>query len=253
MAHYKWQVSLNANGPIWAGVISGDTNEHSTDVLTGGAEATFGYLDSNVVSTPSPRGTNNTSEVDLIVETSWTVSFDNRNNMTIQITNVIPTIERTQVIGNPKGSDSSGRNIRIYNYEGGSQQFYYHDSNINQAKLIGQNITLPTYTITLAPGESTTGNTIYIFNKNDTYSWTKGDHLYAGIKFTNDMPPDYRPGAILKNGEWLSHNRNGGEAHILCNRWSEMRTDNGHSENDNPPSIRMDNNRWTDQLLIGKE
>ena len=253
MAHYKWQVSLNAGGPIWAGVISGDTSEHSTDVLTGGAEATFGFLDSNVVDDPSSRYVDDASEVDIIVETSWTVSFDNRNNMTVEIVNFIPTIERSRVEGNPRGNDRSGRNLRIYNYEGGPQQFFYHDTNIAQEKIMGQNITLPAYTITLAPGESTAGNTIYIFNKNDKYAWTKGDRLYAGIKFTNDMPPDYRPGAILQNGVWQSHNRNNGESHILCNsRWSEMRTDNGHTENDNPPSMRM-NDRWTDQLLIGKE
>lgn len=254
MAHYKWQTSMYPapQGPIWAGIISGDTSEHSTDVLLGGAEATFGYLDSNVVSTPAQPGANNTSRVIFTIDTSWDVVFDSRNNMTVTISSTLVGMARDMVVGNPAGSAGYGRNIRIYNYQGGPQLWHYYDANINQAKTIAEDVPLTTYTLQLAPGESASTSSMYIWNKTAGVT-SPGDHIYVGVRFTNDMPPDYRPGAILENGVWQSHNRNDGESHILCNgRWNEMRTDNGHTENDNPPSMRM-NDRWTDQLLLGKE
>ena len=66
---------------------------------------------------------------------------------------------------------------------------------------------------------------------------------------------DYRPGAILNSSNvWLSHNRSGGTAHVLGSdsKWREMRTINGLSASDNPPSIRL-NNKWFNQRKIGKE
>lgn len=266
MAHYKWQNTMYPapDGPILAGIVSGDTSIHSTDVMTGTSTALFGWLDSNVVSSAVSSWTaDNTSRVIASIQTDWSVTFDSRNNMTVTITVTLVTLARDIVTGNPRGNDPAGRNIRFYpnqsvfDKNNPSQNqivaAYYHDTDINSSKTMHTNVALGSQTFTLAPGEEANRSSIFIYNKNDTYSWTHGDWINAGVRFINDMPPDYRPGAILKNGEWLSHNRSGGEAHILCGRWSEMRTDNGHSENDNPPSIRMDNNRWTDQLLIGKE
>ena len=64
---------------------------------------------------------------------------------------------------------------------------------------------------------------------------------------------DYRPGATLDNGLWLSHNRGAGKAHILGgdSKWKEMRTVNGLASSDNPPSIRTD--KWYNQRRLGKE
>jgi hypothetical protein len=56
---YQWQVSMDAVGPIAAGVLSGDTSLHTTDVLSGTSTAQYYYLDSNVVTS----GTANTSRV----------------------------------------------------------------------------------------------------------------------------------------------------------------------------------------------
>lgn len=81
------------------------------------------------------------------------------------------------------------------------------------------------------------------------------NYAYAYVSVFNDLPNDYRPGTILNNSSiWLSHNRTNGEAHILKGngKWAEMRTVEGHNENNNPPSIRT-TNRWTNQLLLGKE
>lgn len=65
---------------------------------------------------------------------------------------------------------------------------------------------------------------------------------------------DYRPGATLdSNNVWQSHNRGTGKAHILnsSNVWQEMRTVNGLTSSDNPPSIRTD--KWYNQRKLGKE
>lgn len=65
---------------------------------------------------------------------------------------------------------------------------------------------------------------------------------------------DYRPGATLDNGLWLSHNRGAGKAHILGgdSKWKEMRTIGSPNEKGNPPSIRK-NDAWFNQAKIGKE
>lgn len=251
MAHYKWQLDMSANGPIWAGIISGDTSEHSTDVLTGSTEGSYGYLDSNVVSSPVQPGTNNTSRVIISVDTSWNVSFDSHNYMTVVANTVLIGVARDMVVGNPAGPYNLGRDLRAYHYNGGAELWSYFDSNINQAKQIAADVDLGSFSFTLAPGESASQYSMYFFNKTRG-AQTPGDHLYLGVRFTNDMPADYRPGAILSTGQWLSHNRTVGEAHILNGTWKEMRTIQGHTENTNPPSIQM-SNIWTNQKLIGKE
>ena len=68
---YQWQVSVDAVGPIAAGVLSGDTSLHTTDVLTGTATAQYYYLDSNVVTS----GTANTSRVVIQVTDTFQRRF----------------------------------------------------------------------------------------------------------------------------------------------------------------------------------
>lgn len=84
------------------------------------------------------------------------------------------------------------------------------------------------------------------------YNAYENNRAYAYVQIFNDLPPDYRPGAIKQGNIYLSHNRNDGEAHVLGGTWKEMRTSQGHTANDNPPSIRK-SNIWTDQLKLGKE
>ena|GEM_PF-3211282 len=267
MAHYKWQNTMYPapTGPIKAGVYSGDTSIHSTDVLTGSSTTTFAYLDSNVVMSPvSSWSANNTSRVDVELRTDWSVTFDNKNNMTVTISVTLVRQERADKNGNPKGNSATplGRNTwyypnqDVFNKRNPWANYIAHawDGDINEAKVLLSNVFLGTQTFTIAPGQEANRSSIFVYNKTPTTNpKSTGDWMNMGVHFINDMPPDYRPGAILVNGVWESHNRSDGESHILCSsRWSEMRTDNGHSENDNPPSIRM-GNRWTDQLLLGKE
>lgn len=247
---YQWQISMDATGPIAAGILSGDTSVHTTDDLTGSATASYYYLDSNVVSS----GTANTSRVVITITDSWTVSFDGQNNMSVSLSGKIDSIVRDNVNGNPAGTQNLARDMNAYRYEGGPSLWYYRDTNISQAKTIAQNISLGTYSFTLAPGQMASRHSMYFFNKT-VGAETAGDRLNMGIKFTNILPPDYRPGAIRDaNGIWQSHNRTNGEAHILTSggSWKEMRTIGAPDEKGNPPSIRK-NNAWFNQAKLGKE
>ena len=94
------------------------------------------------------------------------------------------------------------------------------------------------------------------FKNHNTQSSEPPDEWDLGIEILNPNPPDYRPGCIRNSSSmWLSHNRTGGEAHILTSdggAWREMRTEGNLSVAGNPPSIRI-NNKWMNQRKIGKE
>lgn len=94
---------------------------------------------------------------------------------------------------------------------------------------------------------------IHYLNHN-TGSSNPPDEFYFGLGITNPNPPDYRPGAVRNgSGIWLSHNRSGGEAHILTGgRWREMRTQGAPTEKGNPPSIRKGGS-WGNMAKMGRE
>lgn len=250
---YKWQIDLSASGPLAAGILSGDTSEHITDAPTGSITAQYYFIDSNY--TPSGAWQSNQSRVVIDVTTSWTATFDSRNNLSLAVTTTINSIVRDNVIGNPTAPNTSGRNMSASRFEGGVVLWSYHDTDIAAAKTIATNVTaLGTFTFNLAPSSGNSQHSMYFFNKNDTYE-TQGDRLNMGVKFENITPPDYRPGAINDgSSKWLSHNRENGECHILGTngKFIEMRTINGLAEAGNPPSVRV-NDKWMNQRLIGKE
>ena len=247
---YQWQVSVDAVGPIAAGVLSGDTSLHTTDVLTGTATAQYYYLDSNVVTS----GTANTSRVVIQVTDTWNVSFDSRNNLIVSVSSVIDSIVRDNVNGNPAGPSNLARDMNAYQYEGGTSLWYYRDTNISEAKTIATNINLGTHEFILTPGQMASRHSMFFFNKT-VGAQSAGDRLNMGVKFVNILPPDYRPGATLdSNRLWQSHNREAGKAHILGanGKYIEMRTIAGLEDSDNSPSIRV-NDKWFNQRKIGKE
>lgn len=262
---YQWQIALNGDGPLAAGVLSGDTSVHTTSDASGIAIAEFYYIDSNnVCGGPDDWWEHNFSEVVLTVRTVWMAEFDNRNNLTITLNTFIDKIERDIVEGNPEQCDTSGRNMDAYQKKSDWEQglpskWHGHDGSIDTAKVIATDVQIGTYSFTIPPsaGTSEYDYSMFFFNKNDNPQYhTQGDRLELGIKFTNIMPPDYRPGAIRDNGNvWQSHNRNNGEAHILTadnGSWREMRTDSGLVASGNPPSIRI-NSKWMNQRQLGKE
>ena len=120
------------------------------------------------------------------------------------------------------------------------------------------NLNIPTsFSVTIPPSlnPQPQGPAAIEFKNDNTASTSPPDQFFLGVIITNPNPPDYRPGAILDaNAVWQSHNRSGGEAHILGanNTWVEMRTLEGGTSMGNPPSIRL-NNKWANQRKIGKE
>jgi hypothetical protein len=93
------------------------------------------------------------------------------------------------------------------------------------------------------------------YKNHNTRTTLPPDEFYFGLGILNPNPPDYRPGAVLDSGlVWQSHNRTGGDSHILGTNgnWIEMRTLDGGSSSGNPPSIRK-NDKWVNQRKIGKE
>ena len=139
--------------------------------------------------------------------------------------------------------DGSGAEHFVYNYPG--------QSTVVANYTVPQSFTLsnvPSFTI---PPQSSSNEVYYGRCHNNV----NGLEVRIYLRFFNDYPKDYRPGAILgADSKWLSHNRSGGESHILGanGKYIEMRTVGGHSTNNNPPSIRI-NDKWTDQKKIGKE
>lgn len=107
------------------------------------------------------------------------------------------------------------------------------------------------FTITL---DGTPTQPILIWNTSGTNNSTAYSWLTHQV-WLSLVDLDYRPGAIRDNNAiWQSHNRSGGEAHILTSggTWSEMRTIGAPDERGNPPSIRK-NNLWFNQAKLGKE
>lgn len=176
----------------------------------------------------------------------WTINNDNSITVT-------GNIEGGTLVRNHTGASSSQKQEITATFNG---QTTFH-SIINTASSGTYDLNIPrTFSVTIPPSYNPTPQgpaAIHFINDNTTVT-SPPDDYELGILITNPNPPDYRPGAVLSEGKWLSHNRSGGEAHILKadGKWKEMRTADGHSTNNNPPSIRI-GNKWTDQKKIGKE
>lgn len=200
------------------------------------------------------------SRVITYVEDSYSYTVDDNNVAHVTLTHKITSMARDDV--HVSTITIGARNIRLWDKKGGTLLFQALNDPINTAhSLISNPITTETKTFTIAPGGHTsTNNSLFLRGNVPGHDSDPTPSIYVdecalGIEFLNDLPPDYRPGAILNtDGKWYSHNRSGGESHILLpnGKWREMRTLNGHSTNDNPPSIYR-NGKWTDQLKIGKE
>lgn len=233
------------------GVIPNDTSWHTTDATSGSATAEYYYRDSY-------NGTNaNSSRVVVTIRDEWNASINSRNQLTLTITSTVTSIRRDDFRGT--NNTNPNRNIYIRRYNGGSVIWSTSDP-ATYAHTMGSNIALGTYTLTLEPGQGATGSSIYyrsvtVGHDNDPVPNDYCDEMLMGVEFKNILPADYRPGAIRDNsGVWWSHNRDGGEVHILTGNgtWREERTIAGGEDSDNPPSIRT-NSKWVNQRLIGRE
>lgn len=233
------------------GVSPADDSWHTTSATSGSATHTYYYNDSTCASN------SNSSRTKVNVTDTWTVSIDEHNNMSVSVHTVINSIVREAYQGNPNACASNiVSDLIIRRQSGGTVLARYNNQNFATYTTVASNVDLGTVTFTLAPGQNSNRSTVHYTNDaHFTGGGQEGlydDVFRMGITFKNILPADYRPGATL-NSVWLSHERTGGKAHILTSggTWSEMRTNNGLEESDNPPSIRT--TKWMNQRKIGKE
>lgn len=205
------------------------------------------------------RDNANSSRVITYVEDSYSYTVDDNNVAHVTLTHKIQSMARDDV--RVSSHAGTGRNIKLWSRKGGTLLFQVNNDPINTAhSLISTPITVETKTFTIAPGGHTSvSDSLYLRGNvpghdGDAVPSIFVDECALGLEFLNDLPVDYRPGAVLDSSNlWQSHDRSSGEAHLLRSNgtWKELRTVNGHSGAGNPPSI-LSNGRWVNQRKIGK-
>lgn len=251
-------ISIEQNGTVlFEGVVDNppqtiDTGWTRTSTLSGSGTYTYTYRDSDL-------GQNaHSTKVWATVRDEWTVSFDSRNYMTVNVDTTLVSADRT-VVGSISNVD---RHIWMRRYAGGPNYLDILD-NASTAHTIASNINLGSYSFVLAPGENATRASIYWRSTSHGYEDLPIPNIYTdilgvGVHFRNILPRDYRPGASLdtNTGVWKSHNRERGACHVLKNGvWQECRTVGGDEGGQgNPPlMLRSPNaNSWYNQRLLGK-
>lgn len=178
----------------------------------------------------------------------WVINSDNSVTVSGNITGGVLTRTRTGV--------ASSQSQRITATFDGHETFR---QTVSTASSGTYRLNLPvSFSVTFPPSDNPQPSYVASidFKNDNTTSSNPPDEFYLGIIVTNPNPPDYRPGTIRNsNGVWLSHNRTGGEAHILTSdsgSWREMRTEGNLTVAGNPPSIYI-NSKWMNQRKIGKE
>lgn len=178
-------------------------------------------------------------------DVEWTLNNDNSVTVTGRITS--DTLARTRLYQGTTGID-----YMVWTEFNGSRTF----SAVVHGESSGTyDLNLPeTFSVTVPPLGRTSAASVHFYSR-----WTQPgfapDEFTLGLIIENPNLPDYRPGAIRDNdGVWQSHNRSGGEVHILTGNgnWKEERTMGAPTEKGNPPSIRKDD-AWFNQRKIGKD
>ena len=258
---YNWRADLNFQsgdpGSLSHGVTP-SAQENWQTAEAGGSmspgQYTYWYRDSNTAWQGEFQDILS-SRVALAVTQTWTTSIDSRNNLTVTINTTVNSIDRDDV-RHPSGyydSNTPGRDIKLYDGNG-TQIWSTIDNQVATAHNLSGQISVGTETFTLAPGNITVVKpSLYLHNQ--TVGGSSYDDIWLGIQFRNPLPAETIPHAVLgPNGEWLSHNRAGGDLRLYNgSRWTDnlANTDGGEGYGD-PPSIYKDN-KWLNARLIGKE
>lgn len=254
---YKWKADTAYQSPttLSYGVTPTDHTEwQDTEAGHQSGSWSYWYRDANVEVGGAYTDANSTRCVISLTE-SWDAEIDAKNNLIISIVTTVNSIVRDDVRGINQATP--GRNITIYQEQGGSPIISVTDNDIASAHTIYEGPTvLNAHTFTLAPGESLQRSSLYLHNQ--TVGGVSYDDIWFGVSFMNDLPKDYRPGMTLKNGIWQSHNRTNGACHLYTgsNVLHEMRTEQGgEGGRGNPPLILngTTSNDWFNQRKIGKE
>lgn len=252
---YRAQLIIQSGGypGETTGVIPADDSWHTTTAESGSATFAYYYNDSTCASN------SNSSRTEVSITDTWTASVDEHNKLYINVHSVINSIVRSAYQGDPNACASNiVSDIIISRIQGGAAIARYNNLNFANYGTIASNIDCGSYTMVIDPGQNAT-RTPLVYKNDAHYSDGTQEGLYddimrMGLTFKNILPADYRPGATLDSSSvWQSHERTGGKAHILTSggTWREMRTVDGLTASDNPPSIYT--TKWMNQRKIGKE
>lgn len=215
---------------------------------SGTATSYYYYTDSNVSSN------SNSSRVTFQITDSWTASVASDGTLTVDVTSVITSIVRGNIVGGATGA--STRDIFLRREASSGNVWELRSNPINVAATLGTNITISAHRFTMPPGSELSRGTVYIKNvvtghEYDPVPSIYVDELWGGVAFKNVTPPDYRPGETWDGSIWQSHNRTNGACHMYNgSSYIEMRTLNGAVGTDNPPFIRH-SDAWKNQRKIG--
>lgn len=252
--NYQWRAALkyNSDTTLSYGVTPSDKTSWQTAEI-GDSETsqtwTWWYRDSNT-SYAGQYIDALSSRVAVSITESWSTSVDSRNNLTVTVRVTINSIVRDDLRGNDQ--NLPGRIINVYRNEGGSSLLSLTDNQVAVAHTIYSGpLVIDEYSFTIAPGEDLERSSLYLHNQTSGYS--SYDDIWLGVQFRNILPADFVPGAIYANGNWYSHNRNGGRADVKSSSsWNTMRTIGEGDVSGDPPEIRHSNG-WRNQRLIGRD
>jgi len=182
---------------------------------------------------------------------SWSTSVDEYNNLIVTVNVTVDSVKRDDALGGG-GANLPGRSITLYQWEGGPSILGLTDVEVGEEHTLYDGpLTVRQFSFTIPPGNDTQHSTLYLHNQ--TIGHESYDDIWVGVQFRNILPADYRPGAVYRSG-WKSTDRNTG----ACNQfyggsWHTMRTINGGSGTNNPPSIYHSNNTFYNQRRVGSD
>lgn len=221
-----------------------------TDIgYSGSVTTTYYYRDSD------SGQNNNSSRTDVVVTDTWTVERLNDNTLKITTDTVINSISLGNIVGKPP---TWARSWFVRKGLAGGWNFRSEYNDVWTPRTAYTNIYVGRKTIYLPPLTEELVQTVYYRNNTagarfdvmpapNIYT----DEMWMGIKFKNNLPPDYRPGDRKVNTTWQSHNRvNGGKCERKVGTWNELRTVNGGVGEGDPPNIKT-SNVWKNQKKIG--
>lgn len=157
----------------------------------------YEYADSNSMNN------DNSSILRVYVTNEYDISYDDENNMVLNVTTTADRMER-RMNGNPHIGGTANRDVAIMAPDGSKRVLWrMNNLNIAVAGTINIGFTLPARTgIKLAPGESTNLGTFEFWNIGTGYGtigvcnvWA--DNFQMGLMFQNNMPTKLDPPVLL--------------------------------------------------------
>ncbi len=210
-------------------------------------EKDYYYHDANNADGSGWYTDSNSTRVKVHVVQTWTPVVDNQNNLIIHMTSVIGPIIRD----NKEGTcdDTPGRHISVATLPSNTPDVDITDNQVGTERTIYNSTMNVFYSLLIPPGMQEPSLTVY----NENLSSGLIDQFLIGVQFRNTLQPDYRPGAVIDNWVWNSHNRPNGICYVNNGEeFVQMRTIGAPASMGNTPSI-YHNDKWYNMNKIGKD